>query len=177
MQWLSLYSCLLFPTTLGQTSRGRELSSGQDKIDHLVKEGLCSVWVEREEIRLSWDSYICLLQGTWRHLEVASPNNRTFRLCAARCFPGFGASSHQNQTERGLCCMLRCHLAVARVLQSAGGPSVLYHPHWHQSISHFRMEARAQKNTCGTICLKYLIFLFNVIFWVSLKTTKSHLFN
>ncbi|XP_056907440.1 CD151 antigen isoform X1 [Takifugu flavidus] len=29
------------------------------------------------------------------------------------------------------------------------------------------MEARAQKNTCGTICLKYLIFLFNIIFWLA----------
>ncbi|CAL8356467.1 unnamed protein product [Lota lota] len=30
------------------------------------------------------------------------------------------------------------------------------------------MEARyKKKNTCGTICLKYLLFLFNVLFWVA----------
>lgn len=29
------------------------------------------------------------------------------------------------------------------------------------------MEARAEKNACGTICLKYLIFLFNIIFWLA----------
>ncbi|XP_054895186.1 glutamine amidotransferase-like class 1 domain-containing protein 1 isoform X4 [Poeciliopsis prolifica] len=30
------------------------------------------------------------------------------------------------------------------------------------------MEAhREKKNTCGTICLKYLLFLFNICFWVA----------
>lgn len=63
-------SLLLFTVshnTQSQTSRGRELSSGQDKIDNLVREGLCCVWLEREEIRLSWDTYICLRRGTWHH--------------------------------------------------------------------------------------------------------------
>uniref|UniRef100_A0A3B3ZSL7 Tetraspanin n=2 Tax=Periophthalmus magnuspinnatus TaxID=409849 RepID=A0A3B3ZSL7_9GOBI len=27
-----------------------------------------------------------------------------------------------------------------------------------------RMEAHAEKNSCGTICLKYLLFLFNILF-------------
>lgn len=33
----------------------------------------------------------------------------------------------------------------------------------------FRMaEAEEKNNSCGTICLKYLLFIFNLLFWVSL---------
>jgi len=36
-----------------------------------------------------------------------------------------------------------------------------------------RMEARGDKtHTCGTICLKYLLFLFNILFWVSTVSQK-----
>lgn len=34
---------------------------------------------------------------------------------------------------------------------------------------HFRMaDAEEKNNSCGTICLKYLLFVFNLLFWVSL---------
>lgn len=34
---------------------------------------------------------------------------------------------------------------------------------------HFRMaDAEEKNNSCGTICLKYLLFIFNLLFWVSL---------
>lgn len=33
---------------------------------------------------------------------------------------------------------------------------------------YFRMEAQSgNRLSCGTICLKYLLFLFNILFWVS----------
>lgn len=34
---------------------------------------------------------------------------------------------------------------------------------------YFRMaDAGEKNNSCGTICLKYLLFVFNLLFWVSL---------
>lgn len=29
-------------------------------------------------------------------------------------------------------------------------------------------DAEEKNNSCGTICLKYLLFVFNLLFWVSL---------
>lgn len=47
---------------------------------------------------------------------------------------------------------------------------------WHHACRNYvfnnlvylSMGAEEEKtNTCGTICLKYLLFTFNLIFWVS----------
>ncbi|MED6266476.1 hypothetical protein CHARACLAT_002539 [Characodon lateralis] len=66
--------------------------------------------------------------------------------------------------------------AIQSVPTTTGTDRAGFEPATHRSqessslwatSSKFRMEARHEKkNKCGTICLKYLLFLFNICFWL-----------
>lgn len=118
--------------------------SAQEKIESVVTEGLCSVWLEGEEIMLSWDPYISPLQGTWPKLWswfFPATQQIPFLELLLLHWLLFLIIHHHLQTltrrfvsRKRRCvslhrCMLRCRLAVVPVLwwKRWGSECFLFH--------------------------------------------------
>lgn len=142
-----------------------------------------------EEIRLSFgdgDIYICLLDDMWHKLlSMFPPQHIWFHHWAphmaldSTCLRfdktpllSFGLMFRTwdiiNLSQRNILTCLHQLSHCFCLIKPPVGVAYINQQNANESFSNFRMEAQREKrHTCWTICLKYLLLLFNVLFWVS----------